>query len=268
MDPWLENPQLWRDVHNSLMTAIRDSLTPQVVPRYVVRVESRMTVLSGHDLDQLYWPDVSIRASDLTEPARAGGVGVIDVIEVKPYRVVVPLEEEEIDEWFLTVWHLPGKELVTAIEVLSPTNKRTKDARQEYLQKRRDLMRSGVSLVEIDLLRAGQRMPLSHAPPPTDYRILVYRPRPSRLAEVYGFSYRDPIPDISIPLLPGEAEPNLNLNVVLHELIDRARYDLSVDYRQPPHPPLRKEDQAWAVAIIAQVSAKTPPAHAEGENSP
>lgn len=268
MDPWLENPQLWRDVHNSLMTAIRDSLNPQVVPRYVVRIESRMTVLSGQDLDQLYWPDVSIRTSDPTEPARAGGVGVIDVVEARPYRVVVPLEEEEIDEWFLTVWHLPEKELVTAIEVLSPTNKRTKDARQEYLQKRRDLMRSGVNLVEIDLLRAGQRMPLSHAPPPTDYRILVYRPRPSRLAEVYGFSYRDPIPEISIPLLPNEVEPTLTLNPILHELIDRARYDLSINYRQPPHPPLRKEDQAWADAIIAQAAVRTPQTPDRGETSP
>jgi hypothetical protein len=265
MDPWLEDPELWPDVHNSLITSIRDALTPLVVPRYIARVESRLTVLTGQDLDQLYWPDVSIRTAALTEPAREGGVGVMERIDARPYRVVVQLQEDEIDEWFLTIWEQSEHKLVTAIEVLSPTNKRTKDARQEYLDKRRDLMRSGVSLVEIDLLRAGQRMPLNNAPPPTDYRILVYRPRPSRLAEVYGFSYKDPIPSLTIPLLPGESEPTLDLNGVLHALIDRARYDLSIDYRKPPHPPLPEEDQAWAASIIAQASNKTPQSPAGGE---
>jgi hypothetical protein len=268
MDPWLEDTDLWPDVHNSLIVSIRDALTPLVIPRYFVRVESRMTVLTGEDLDQMYRPDVAVRTDDLSWPAREAGAAVMDAVEVKPYRVVVRLEEDEIEECFLTIRELPERKLVTGIEVLSPTNTRTKNARQEYLDKRRDLMRSGVNLVEIDLLRSGQRMPLSNAPPPTDYRILVFRPKPNKLAEVYGFSYRDPIPSITIPLLSGEPEPSLDLNSVLHALIDRARYDLSIDYRQPPHPRLRKGDQAWAASIISQVPDVTTPAPAGGEKSP
>ncbi len=41
MDPWLENPTIWPDVHNSLIAAIRDVLAPVVQPRYFVGVESR-----------------------------------------------------------------------------------------------------------------------------------------------------------------------------------------------------------------------------------
>jgi hypothetical protein len=268
MDPWLEDPDFWPDFHNSLVVSIRDALTPLVIPRYFVRVESRMTVLTGEDFDQMYRPDVAVRTDDLTWPAREAGAAVIDAVEVEPYRVVVRLEEDEIEECFLTIRELPERKLVTAIEVLSPTNKRTKNARREYLDKRRDLMRSGVNLVEIDLLRSGQRMPLNNAPPPTDYRILVYRPRPNKLAEVFGFSYKDPIPSLSIPLLPGEAEPTLELNGIVHALIDRARYDLEIDYGKPPHPRLRKGDQAWAAAIVAQIPVQTPPVPAGGETAP
>ena len=32
MDPWLEHPALWPDVHNSLITAIRDELVPRIAP--------------------------------------------------------------------------------------------------------------------------------------------------------------------------------------------------------------------------------------------
>ena len=47
MDPWLEHPDLWPDVHNSLIMSIRDALAPLVIPRYFVGVESRTTVLTG-----------------------------------------------------------------------------------------------------------------------------------------------------------------------------------------------------------------------------
>lgn len=268
MDPWLEDPELWPNVHNSLIVSIRDALTPLVVPRYFVRVESRMTVLTGEDFDQLYRPHVAIRTDDLASPPRESGTAVIEAVEAKPYRVLVRLEEDEIEECFLTIQELPERKLVTAIEVLSPTNKRTKKARQDYLDKRSDLIRSGVNLVEIDLLRAGQRMPLNNAPPPTDYRILVYRPRPNRFAEVFGFSYKDPIPSILIPLSHGEAEPTLDLNAVLHALIGRARYDLTINYRHPPTPRLRKEDQAWAESIIAQALDEPPASPSGGETSP
>ena len=132
MDPWLEHPDLWPDVHNSLITAIRDVLMPMVLPRYVVRVESRTTVLTGLDVDRLYRPDVAIQAA---EPVRAdvgawrGGPRAITG-QGRHRGGRAPIDEDEIEETFLTIQELPGRKLVTAIEVLSPTNKKTKDARR------------------------------------------------------------------------------------------------------------------------------------------
>jgi hypothetical protein len=258
MDPWLEHPDLWPDVHNSLITAIRDELMPRVLPRYVVRVESRTTVLTGLDVDLLYRPDLAVRSANLSAPSNGSGVAIAEPPRSKPFHVVVSVDDDEIEETFLTIQELPHHKLVTAIEVLSPTNKKTKDARTEYLGKRRNLIRSGVNFVEIDLLRSGEPMPVRNCTLSGDYRILVCRPRLGRTAELYGFSYMTPIPEFPIPLLPGDAEPSLKLNEVLHSLFDRARYDLSIDYRVRPEPPLRPEDESWAAAIIAQVSDQNP----------
>ena len=36
MDPYLEHPALWPDVHNRLIAAISDALTPLLAPRYYI----------------------------------------------------------------------------------------------------------------------------------------------------------------------------------------------------------------------------------------
>jgi hypothetical protein len=268
MDPWLERPDLWPNVHNSLIAAIRDQLAPLVRPRYFVGVESRTTLLSGPDVDNVYEPDVAVYAKGPRKAARRTGVTVLERTEVQPIEVVVPVEEEEIEETFLTIQELPGRKLVTVLEVLSPTNKKVKDARLDYLKKRRDLIRAKVNFLEIDLLRAGQPMPLVDPPPPNDYRILICRTRPRRKAVVYAFPWTVPIPAIPIPLLPGDAEPVLDLNSVLHNLLDRAGYDLVINYQQPPDPPLRPEDESWATTFLAQAADGAPKTSAGGETAP
>jgi Protein of unknown function (DUF4058) len=268
MDPWLEYAELWPNVHNSLIIAIRDVLSARLRPRYFVDVESRTTVLTATDQDHLYRPDVKIRTADIRLPDRQGGVAVVERVKAAPFHVIMPMPDDEIEETFLTIKELPSRQHVTTIEVLSPTNKKTKQARKEYLDKRRELLGSGVNFVEIDLLRSGRPMPPQRAELSSDYRILIFRPRRSREVHLYGFSYKMEIPQIPIPLLPQEPEPSLELNGLLHALYERAGYDLTIDYRKPPAPRLRKADQAWAASIIAQVSAENPQAPAGGETSP
>jgi Protein of unknown function (DUF4058) len=252
MDPWLENPALWPDVHNSLITSIRDVLAPQLRPRYFVGVESRTTVLTGLDVERVYKPDVSIHATESRASVRESGVALLEMPEVRTYNVSVATGEET-EEAFLAIEELPDRKLVTVIELLSPTNKKTKDARAVYLKKRDDLILTDINFVEIDLLRAGEPMPVRKSPPPSDYRILICRARRSSAAVLYAFPYTSPIPTIPIPLLPGDPEPMLDLNSVLHALIDRAAYDLVTDYAHPPDPPLRPADEAWAASIVAHV---------------
>lgn len=254
MDPWLERPALWPDVHSRLITAMADELAPRLAPRYFVGVETRTTILSGIDIDRIYRPDVTIQTAERRAEPRASNVAVLEEPEVAPIEVVIP-GGEEVEAKFLTIQELPGRKLVSVIEVLSPANKKAADGRGEYLKKRDDWIDSRVSLVEIDLLRSGAPMPISNPPPQTDYRIVICRAGRRRSAQLYAFSYRSPIPAIKIPLLPGDPEPTLDLNAVLHALYERARYDLVIDYQQPPQPPLRPEDEPWAAAILAASDA-------------
>jgi Protein of unknown function (DUF4058) len=257
MDPWLEHPDLWPDVHNSLITAMRDVLSPLVLPRYFVGVDSRTTVLTGMDVERVYRSDVLVHAVEPPAKVRGTNVAAGAQSSVRTIEVIVPVQEDEIEETFLTIKELPGRKLVTVIELLSPTNKKTKDARAEYLERRRKLIRGGVHFVEIDLLRAGEPMPLINSAPPSDYRILICRREHAKRAVLHAFSWTVPIPLISIPLLPGDAEPTLDVNSVLHSLMDRVQYDVVVNYKKPPEPPLRPEDEPWAAAITARAADQT-----------
>src|SRR5208337_5364314 len=61
----------------------------------------------------------------------------------------LPPEQDVEKVPFLEVRDRQGRELVTAIELLSPSNKRSGEDREQYLAKRRELLRSPAHLVEI-----------------------------------------------------------------------------------------------------------------------
>jgi hypothetical protein len=156
---------------------------------------------------------------------------------------------EKVREGYLEIRDARTHTVVTVIEVLSPSNKAPGAGRDEYESKRRQVLATVTNLVEIDLLRAGEPMemqPLSKS----DYRILVRagweRPR----ARLYAFSVREAIPEVPVPLQRGEKEVVLAVGKLLSEIYDRARYDIRLNYRQPPEPPLAPEDAAWADELL------------------
>jgi len=59
MDPFIEM-QEWSDFHATYMTVIREMLTPQVRPRYVVRVERRVYLEQAFGEPEQMIPDVAI----------------------------------------------------------------------------------------------------------------------------------------------------------------------------------------------------------------
>ena len=87
----------------------------------------------------------------------------------------------------------------------------------------------------------------------SDYRPIVSRSQRRPYADVHLFNMRDLIPDLPIPLRPGEEEPFMPLNRILHEVYDQGGYDLIIDYQQPPEPPLSGADGAWTAQILSKV---------------
>jgi hypothetical protein len=90
----------------------------------------------------------------------------------------------------------------------------------------------------------------------------------SKLRSCVLLSCRSPIPAIPIPLLPEDGEPALDLNLVLHALMERARYDLVIDYRKPPEPSLGPEDDAWAKSLLTRMPDQSSDLSAGKENAP
>lgn len=246
MDPYLEHPSLWPDVHNSLIAAIRDALSPMLAPRYYVALERRTYLLKPDDVVFVGRPDIAVVPHRDPHPLRPMPVAEIGVLEVD-----VPMNDE-VGENFLEVHEVATGKLVTVLELLSPVNKLHGKGRQDYEEKRDQVFTSRTNLVEVDLLRAGEPMQVVGRPVRSDYRILVSRGSRRPHAQLYTFNLRQSIPQVPLPLLPGDIEPLVDLNVILHSLYDRARFDLRLDYTQPPVPSLSDQDASWARELLKE----------------
>lgn len=245
MDPYLEHPALWPDVHNRLIAAVADAITPLVAPRYYVALERRTYLLKPDDLVLVGRPDIAVvstRPPAAIPPQAAPQTAVLEVD--------VPMNDR-VDENFLEIHEVRTGRLVTVLELLSPVNKLHGDGRRQYEEKRAMVFGTRTSLVEVDLLRAGEPLPVVGPPVASDYRILVSRGWRRPRAQLFTFSVRQPIPLFFLPLLPEDEEPAVALGAILHDLYKRARFDLRLDYSQAPVPPLVEQDAAWAQGLLA-----------------
>ena len=199
MDPWLEI--YWRDVHARLIIYIADHLQVQLPEPLVARAEEDVSVDIEDEPAGAVRPDVEI-AEDRAEK---GGVATL----APPVSVAEPLllrtAEPEIHRRVEIIDPASGGRVVTAIEVLSPSNKVPGRARTAYESKQRDFLAAGVNLVEIDLVRQGHwvfsadetLLPRSRRTP---YMVCVFRATQPALRAIYRMPIREPLPRIAIPL--------------------------------------------------------------------
>ena len=266
MDPWLENPRVWPDVHNSLAGEVRRLLNDTLPAGYYAQLEERTEVVAfdgdfdGDDVRRAA-PDVGIG------PSTDGGGGTAVLTGMR--TAVTPFQEILADELptllDVGVYSLIG-ELVTLVEILSPANKRQN--RRELLEKRLDLLRSDAGLVEIDLLRRGRRVcgdseggPPVRVPIGTAYLVLVSRPW-ERGASPYpsgGFRWHaaflqlaDRLPVVPVPLRERESDVPVDLQYCFERAYDSGPFRRQASrYDSPPDPPLPPAAAEWAAARVA-----------------
>jgi len=251
MNPYLENPELWSEVHSRLIVAIADDIALPLRPNYYVAVEKRTYMAEPDDSILVGIADVSVFAKSAVNQGGSQTATAVFPSASEPLTVTVPLMEE-VQERYLEIREVKTGAVVTTLEVLSPKNKRSKEGRDAYLRKRQQILASLTHLVEIDLLRVGKPMPIQGNPPNVDYRILVSRGNRRPTAQLYAFSLRDAIPRFSLPLRFGDAEPLVDLNEIFNGVYERAGFDLRIDYRQPPQPPLSEDDLSWLTTFFKE----------------
>jgi hypothetical protein len=256
MDPYLE--QFWGDVHARLIIYASDQLQGLLPRNLRARVEERVFVDSPQEGERDVYPDIRVverGRGPMAAPAPPSGVTAAQPL-------ILQLADEPVTETFLEIIDIgSGRRVVTVIEVLSPANKRSGAGQDLYRKKQRELIAGKVSLVEIDLLRAGQsvlsvaprRIPHSHRTP---YRVVVRRGWTPLQAEVYAVPLRERLPAIRVPLRPTDADVPLDLQLLLERCYDNGGYRDDLDSEAEPDPPLPPDDEAWTDVLIREKGSR------------
>jgi Protein of unknown function (DUF4058) len=253
MNPYLESPDFWPEVHHSLISMLQESLVPQLVPKYRVAIEKRIYEIKGEQSLLVGIPDVSIQRNPTPRNFNSSNVAV--ATRTAPLKVQLPMFEE-VREAYLEIRDIASKEVVTVIEVLSPANKRPGKGREMYEEKRDKVFGSRSHLVEIDLLRIYQSLPVFGDNIDGNYRILVSRADCRPVADLYLFNLPDAIPAFPLPLRDGDVEPLVDLQTLLNTVYDRAAYDFTLDYTPEPVPPLAEPDSVWADSLLRETGVR------------
>lgn len=262
MDPYLEAPDIWPDLHDRLATQV-SALLNETLPRpYYARLEMRpeVGIVEDGGYTRRIVPDVAVVRPPQAD-ADAGGVAVQELPRAKPSKsLTITVRTEPIRHAFVEIRDPTRRHhLVTLLEIISPSNKRFGPDRRTYLLKQREVLESSANLIELDLLRGGIRPQenaelidfLANLDPHPDYLVLVNRawPRLGTLTdyELYLIPIMESLPCISVPLRQGQDEIPLDLQYVFNRTYESGPYRRgAVDYEQPPHPPLEGETAAWA----------------------
>ena len=250
MDPYLEAPDIWADVHSRLVNIFAEQLSPQLAPKYLAELDTQVVIERVEHNESIYGgaiPDVAV-----TKPfGTGGGVMTLEAPAPAPRRMKVAISYE-ITLLTLHIRRQSDKRLVTAIELLSPINKRPGDDRHKYLLKRVAYFEGGIHLIELDLLRRYARMPFEDELPACDYVVMSFNAYEGLECDVWPLSVRQQLPTIAVPLLRPDPPVILDLGAALRTAYQRARYDLRVDYTTAAQPPLSAQDSAWAAQLLAQ----------------
>jgi Protein of unknown function (DUF4058) len=246
MDPYLE--QHWGDVHHNLITFAEGMLNERLPKDLRARAQERI-VVDLPSQDRVY-PDIWVVEH---ERLVRGGTVAAPTDVAMPEPLEVPFLEPETQGFLEIIETRPQRRVITVLEILSPSNKYAGAGRDLYRQKQRDLMEGSVSLVEIDLLRAGPhvlQVPLGQYPPDyrTPYKVCVHRGWKAK-AEIYRVPLREPLPRIRVPLRETDADVLLDLQALITQVYRNGRYD-DIDYTVPPVPPLDAADAAWADELL------------------
>ncbi|MCU0981963.1 MAG: DUF4058 family protein [Pirellulaceae bacterium] len=258
MDPFLEHPGIFPGLHDRLIAYLSESLQARLPEPYYAEIGERLWVETS---DRSIGPDVYVLEDEGRDREGQGGgkVGVGLLTEVRSQPVVVTVPQDEFREPYVEIRASGDNErVVTAIEVLSLTNKTLGvRGRDLYLRKQREILASPIHLVEIDLLRGGHHttaVPLRRARAktgPFDYHVCIHRFDHLEDYLVYPIRLQDRLPEIGIPLLPGDRDVVLDLQDVFQRSYDAGPYRRRIRYRDTePVPPLDPENLQWTAQLL------------------
>ena len=246
MNPFME--QRWGDCHHTLMGCIRRDLGSELPDTYSAVVEEAVSVVGSEASG--YRPDVAIVGDSWKQGVPETWNPALNTEATAP----VIVEVEEIPERWIEIRHDSG-ELVSVIEIISPTNRES--GREDFLRKRRDFVAAGVNVVEIDLIRGGQRLIdmqrkeyVKRFGSGNHYTICTIRARYPKRREIYCCTLKDRLPIFRVPLRYPDPDVTLDLQKLVDEVYATGRY-WKLDYQSPLDTPLTDDESAWVAERLS-----------------
>jgi hypothetical protein len=246
MDPYTEARHLWKGLHTQLIGELSThQLPPLLAPAYFVDAEPSLQV---YQPERDVYPDIQVVAVHAPVAAPAGlGLPVAEATAT----IMVESDTEDDEESAIYIREAATERLVTVIEILSYSNKTAgSEKRGRYLQKRRELLASGVNLVEVDLLRWGHRVIATL--PEQPYHILVSRADELPQSRVWSFGLSNPIPAVPLPLLAADEHVPLPLQEAYQVIFQARGFRRRLDYQELPTGPLNKAQRQYIQSRLAQ----------------
>ena len=255
MNPYLEDVELWREMHSALIVDTARSLNRQLPSGYFAAMEGRVVLEPIH---KPYIPDVVVEnPPDEWNGERSATQTLVAELD-EPF---ISIHDDEA-EAYIEIRHVSAPdEVVTAIEFLSPTNKNVGRGRDEYLEKQRQWLRLPVNFLEIDLLRGGPTTVAglineSRLPMRWHYISSLHRAGDGGRFELWPTRLQDRLPRVPVPLRPGDGQVALDVGALVNAHYDAGRFDRRLDYRREPVPPLESEDGAWLAARLGELNLR------------
>jgi hypothetical protein len=259
MDPYLEPPRYWRGFHNGFIFNLQATLNRLLPPGFAANYEERVIIIPP---ERSIYPDVLVwRDPSETSGCTSGGTAILEptAVEATEAHGIVIVGPEEIHDGYLEIRTVTEDEqVVTIVEILSPTNKAPDSPhREEYRRKQSEVLRSQTHLLEIDLLRGG--MHTVAAPVGEIQRrggwdgiISLHRSTQPDQFEYWFTTLRQSLPKVKIPLMQGLPELELDLQAAFDQTYDAGPYRRRIDYRQEAPLPLQGEDAIWMDTLLRE----------------
>ncbi|MCI0630891.1 MAG: DUF4058 family protein [Phycisphaerales bacterium] len=259
MDPYLEAPTIFPDLHDRLIAVLGDATFLNLPPGYFAVIGRQAVIDVAEDP---IGPDVQLTHARGTGRDAAQSTVASSAASVAP--VVIHVPDSDLRRTFVEIYQRLNstRRLITVIEVLSPSNKAPGNPnRNRYVRKQRRSLSTDVHLVEIDLLRAGRHttaVPLRELQQRAvqfDYHVCIHRfDRPEDFL-IHPLRLREPLPTIDVPLHPSDSDLPVNLQAAFDRCYAAGPYQYEVDYTGlPPKPPLSPDDLAWVRVCVAAAS--------------
>lgn len=240
MNPYFETKDSFDQFHSKFIDALQDELVARTDDRYLIKSDQSVYIHepSADERRQVGKPDVFVAS------ARSASSSGVALAPFPRYADIPEWQEETVRS--LHIFDKAGRELVTAIELLSPINKTIGSHRQQYLGKRATFV-SRVNFVEIDLLRGSERMPIDGLPA-CDYCVLISRPLEHPKCGIWPIGLRERLPVIPIPLRAGDGDVRVDLQELINRVYDAGGFARYI-YENEPEPPLSPADAQWAAQL-------------------